>query len=81
MAQKDHCCVFVDGQGSSRGKCVKVQLRVATPQRKQDLMCALAKEDWSSILKDSNVYSQVEKLHEIINDHLDIHCPYKTCKA
>ena len=44
-------------------------------------MCALAKEDWSSLLKDSNVHSQVEKLHKTINNYLDVHCPYKTCKV
>ena len=71
----------MDGQGTARGKYVKVQRRVATPQRKRDLMCALAKEDWSSLLKDSNVHSQVEKLHKTINNYLDVHCPYKTCKV
>ena len=41
-------------------------------------MCALAKEGWSSILNDSNVYSQVEKLRKTINNNLEVHCPYKT---
>ena len=46
---------------------IKVKRQLVTPERKNYVLFDLAMHDWSIILNDNNVNSQVRSLHKIID--------------
>ena len=67
LAANDHCCVYLPGEGMTRRNYIKLQRRLVTPERKNSVLLDLAMQDWSIILIDNNVNSQVRSLHKIID--------------
>ena len=81
ICNNDHCCILLKARKAKKTpKYVRKKSRLITPERKNRVLCDLARETWNSVLAASNVHAKVEELHRIVNKILDRHCPFRLRK-
>ena len=78
IANNDHCCILLRGEGNLPSCYVKKQKRLVTHPRKLMVLKDLAEQSWSSVLNAQDINSKVNLMHDTISKILDKHCPIKT---
>ena len=81
IANNDHCCILLRGEGNLPSRYVKKQKRLVTHPRKLMVLKDLAEQSWSSVLNAQDINSKVNLMHDTISKILDKHCPIKTTKV